>query len=83
VTERSNVEEAIQGKVRVYRQYPLLNDRPADCVLDDFPDDKLFPCETHGIMRVTESIVKAYLPKVFNEGECEKLNKNLEELKMR
>jgi len=69
--------------VRVFRTFPLGNHRPEDCLATGFSDLQLIFCETHALMRTTESLTQAILPQMFQEKLADDLNRKLEEVGVR
>ena len=71
----------LEGRlIRVFRTYPLQNHRPEGSLATGFSDVQFVFCETHALMRTTESIIQAALPQVFQENLAGELNKKLEEV---
>ena len=76
----ANLDESqgpINKKIRVFKLYFLKNIRPQGSLLEDIPDLQMTFCETHAIMRVSENIVKAALPSIFNQRMAATLNEAL------
>lgn len=83
VSSEHDISSAFENKrVRLFKTFPLVSERAGQSLLAGIRDERLVFCETHGIMRVTESIVGAGLGTAFNQGLLEKYNANLTRLKI-
>ena len=82
--EHWDLDTPLDGRsVRVFRAFPLLNHRPEESLATGFSDLQMVFCETHALMRISESLLQALLPKVFNEKLAEDLNAVLNKVNIR
>ena len=64
----TTADQVLRGPLRVYKSYPMQNHRPPGCTAEDIKDLQLPFCETHGIMRVSETLTNSMLSVIFMLG---------------
>jgi len=82
--ENWDLNTPLSGRsVRVFRAFSLLNHRPENSLATGFSDLQMVSCETHALMRISESLLQALLPNVFHEKTAEMLNAALSKVDIR